>query len=142
MDQGPKTARILPGSAVCFKSGAADLDDELAGTAGVPPAAGAETAGNASKMLAVPASCNFADGVWGRRLGSVREMKRPSPFIFIAVLVALAAALNYLFGSPLHAWEVTVLHIDQPLLGIPLMLVILAIVPIIFLVRTGNDRDA
>lgn len=66
--------------------------------------------------------------------------KRPWPFILIAVVIVLLATLNYLTGSPIQSWIAGVLHIDQPLIGVAVFFLLLAVLPMVFLVMTGEDK--
>jgi ABC-type Na+ efflux pump permease subunit len=66
--------------------------------------------------------------------------KRPWPFILITIVLVLLATLNYLTGSPIQTWLAGILHIDQPLIGVAVFFLLLAVLPMIFLVTSGGDK--
>jgi len=66
-----------------------------------------------------------------------RPIATPRLWAPLLVIAGLAVAINYLFGSPFTSWMRDVAGIYQPLLGIPLLLILTAVVPIIVLVYLG-----
>lgn len=65
--------------------------------------------------------------------------KPPLPQIWplLLIVAGLAVALNYLFGSPFTAWMQAIAGVAPPLLGIPLLLLLTAVVPFVVLVYLG-----
>jgi hypothetical protein len=61
----------------------------------------------------------------------------PRLWIPLLVIAGLAVAVNYLFGSPFTSWMRDAEDVYQPLLGIPLLLILTAVVPIVMLVYLG-----
>lgn len=63
--------------------------------------------------------------------------KPPRVWPLLLVLAGFALALFYLFGSPLAAWTEAVTGVESPLLVIPLLLFLTAVVPIVVIVFLG-----
>jgi uncharacterized membrane protein len=62
-------------------------------------------------------------------------------YLLIAGVLAFVAALNFILGNPAAAWLAALSGLDQPLLGALLLMLVMAIVPIVFLVSRGEGKD-
>jgi thiosulfate reductase cytochrome b subunit len=64
----------------------------------------------------------------------------PRLWVPLLVLAGLAVAANYLFGSPVTVWLRAVEGVYRPLLDIPVLLLLAAVVPIVALVYLGTRK--
>jgi hypothetical protein len=62
-------------------------------------------------------------------------------FVLIAGILAVLAALNFIFGNPFATWLSALSGLDEPLLGALLLMLIVAIAPMVYLVSRGEDKD-
>jgi hypothetical protein len=61
-------------------------------------------------------------------------------FILVGGILAVVAALNFIFGNPFATWLSALSGLDEPLLGALLLMLIVAIAPIIYLVSRGEEK--